>query len=278
MIPTKKSYIAIASDGVTSVVDFTDQFAPMQGFFIESISAGSLLFDIGKVVSSEQYFLKEIATNEPIVRIRAIGPNGSDAVAIQFCPSANDHFIITEDSKKLFYHEPGVPQLAFVTDNQRVAISRCQTLVGSFPVMISLTDNAQVELSAQLEGVIPDNISVMLVDKVLDKSIDIRQNQSLRVALPAGEQLNRFALELTEVEIPPVVPIDEFRIYSVNDEIRLESPKIIDGYISIYNLAGQKIIERAINGTSATFLTGKGHFILRLRDKAGIKTEKMIVP
>ncbi len=276
--PNQKSYIAIASDGVTSVVDFTDQFAPMQGFFIESISAGSLLFDIGKVVSSEQYFLKEIATNEPIVRIRAIGPNGSDAVAIQFCPSANDHFIITEDSKKLFYHEPGVPQLAFVTDNQRVAISRCQTLVGSFPVMISLTDNAQVELSAQLEGVIPDNISVMLVDKVLDKSIDIRQNQSLRVALPAGEQLNRFALELTEVEIPPVVPIDEFRIYSVNDEIRLESPKIIDGYISIYNLAGQKIIERAINGTSATFLTGKGHFILRLRDKAGIKTEKMIVP
>ena len=96
--------------------------------------------------------------------------------------------------------------------------------------------------------------------------------------MPAGEQLNRFALELTEVEIPPVVPIDEFRIYSVNDEIRLESPKIIDGYISIYNLAGQKIIERAINGTSATFLTGKGHFILRLRDKAGIKTEKMIVP
>jgi hypothetical protein len=284
--PENKTYITIDSDGKINGGTEDGYIAPMQGFFVESISSATSVLDISSTVNSAHHFLKSNTLEEEFVQIKVKGTNGCDNATVKFSDNNSDIFDKLEDSRKLLYSDIGVPQVFFTSDNEKISVMQLKNYTENLPLSISITDDTEITMETTISETFNDSITVILNNSVTGEAINIRENREITLNLEEGDNSNRFFLSFIKkngsttetITSNPTLNEENTNIYSVENGIKIVSDEFTKSTIDVYSVTGQKIVNRQLQGYSTcTIQTGKGVFIIKLTNGKKVFAQKVVV-
>ena len=235
------------SDGV-GTNGTTRYIAPMQGFFVEAVASGTLSMTSTVQVHATQNWLKENTDVDNLLRLKlTTSANGfSDEMIV----------VVNSDysnggSQKFWSMYTEAPELYAIKDGSTYSIDRMPSVDENSTVAIGIKAGVAASYTLDVTGVTNFFIakSIILEDLKTGTTRDLKNNPSFTFSANPGDDVERFHLHFGgPFGINHQGNQFEFTIFSVNNSVYVstDSRKSLDGIIYIYNIIGQKIIQKKI--------------------------------
>lgn len=274
------TYNAVSSESVPSVGN-GGIIAPMQAFWVKAKTAGTLILN-NSLTKSHQVAnpLKVPSQNSERKRIRMIISNGQtlDETLLYFDANASDYFD-QYDSPKMSNNSSSIPEIYSIAGSEQLVINGMNTVSDNLeiPIGIMAGINSNLSLSiSELSNFDPET-RIMLVDKLLNTSVELHQNTVYEFnSANITSANNRFSL-LFKV---PGVTTNSYNPEKNNTSVfvnALNEIEIIAPYgsnYSIYSVEGKCIATGKVkNHLLHTVQLAKGAYVIRINNE----TNKVII-
>ena len=227
------------------------QFIPLgQSFFVHANVSPTLSMDNTVRVHNAQSFWKSYDAIPDLLRINALANNITDEMVVRFSETATTHFDGDWDAYKLAGGSDA-PQLSSITeDGIRLTInslpySNTETVV---PLHFSLTSDASVNFIVSELGSFASNITIYLEDRLLNKTINLRESASYSFNHAMGDEANRFYLHFYGVNATNESVGENFKLWTVSDKVKIIIPSLTGENVQVemFDLQGHIIVKQQL--------------------------------
>jgi hypothetical protein len=234
-------------------------------------------------VGENPYLLRSSLIGSDVLHIRAVQGDKVSSAALQYEEGASSAYLGSEDVLAGFFDEIPLTIYSLSPQRQPLAINASNNFI-SEPVNLGLRVTGSGEIKLEFSGLSTFRHKVFLVDKQLNKEIDLQQTpeHSFTVAVNGATEVNdRFALRMT-TNITGSEPIEtpSWRVYSKDSYIYVQSEGEPIESLQIYNTLGSLIYSASsVNERQHKVAVNGGQQIYLVKARIGNehKTEKVIV-
>jgi len=260
----------------------TQYIASGQGFFVRATSGdGTLQFTDAIRVHNTQNFYKETQSQEMIV-INAHANNISSKTAVRFNPEATAQTDRLFDVNKLSSGSADVPVVYTECENEKMAINTLPSIAEHQVIPVYFKCGTPGNYSFQIDGVNSINAAtpVFLEDVASGQYIDLRKSDSYSFAYSEGiKEFNLYFKDVTGIEELQEQNIMAWFNHDIlNIQLDENTMKSGNYQISVYNLAGQEIINKTISDSQIEipFTANSGAYFLRIENNGQVYSQKLI--
>jgi hypothetical protein len=295
----KSSFMAVKFDkvgmrylysGTIAPVSTTNPnlIAPLQSFFVQKVSTSNLTQvkmspAWTTTVGENPYTLRSSLIASDVLHITATQGDKTSSTALQYEADASSAYRGSEDVLAGFFDE--IPLTIYTLSSQRqpLAINTSNNFT-SEPVDLGLRVTGSGEVKLEFSGLSTFRHKVFLIDKQLNKEIDLQQTpeHSFTVVANGATEVNdRFALRMeSSITGSEAIATPSWRVYAKDSYIYVQSEGEPIESLQIYNTLGSLIYSASsINERQHKVAVSGGQQIYLVRARIGnvVKTEKVIV-
>lgn len=279
--------------------------AVAQGFFVDAISSGSIVFKNSQRVfvteDEDSSFLKttrkgkvnEAATNlleKSIIRIGYKDPEGFHRqIVLGFIPDSPADINYNPGYDAIMV-DPRDDELFFTIDSdltKKYVIQGVGDFDDLYKIPLGLRMYEEGEHSIMLDAVENFSEAIYVFDKVLNTTHNLNE-ANFKIELPAGDYLDRFELVFNPVILTEILSVDKLDIqdfkvyYNVDSDIVVKNQNNVEiNQVQIYNAIGQQLIQ--LKGSELQqednlipFNYPKGVYIVIVKSNKGVQSYKVI--
>jgi hypothetical protein len=243
---------------------------PTQGIFVHATAPATFAVSNAVRAHNGQAFWKNSQNN--LLVLSAAGNNYSDEVYVNFNAAATSGFDGAYDAYKLFTYNPSVPQI--YSGDLSINVQPSTNVV---PVSFVCGTDGTYTISASGMGTFSSQI--YLEDKALNTFQDLTQNANYTFAYTTQDNADRFLLHFGPLAVPEVSKTG-ISIYSYGHDIFVNAGSNAKGTINVYNLLGQIVTSRNINGTTPTQISVTGAtaaYVVEVVTNDNVTTQKVFI-
>jgi len=261
-----------------------------QGFWVQAELDGT--FDINnacRVATMDAFtpdFYKSYPDDYPLVSLIATGNDKSDEVVIRFIEGTTEGFDLNYDASKLFSPSELVPQISLKYKNQYFALNTLPQIYDGLEVQLNFQCGTAGDYKINLSGRtnLDEFTSVWLQDKLLQKITCLTTDTSCAFYHDPGNNKERFSIYFNPSEdiINSITPENWFSIYSDQHVITIirNTINLVTGEIHVYNMQGQPVIIRSLNGENELKIQAvlpTGIYLVSIITDTYVKSEKVLI-
>lgn len=272
--PSTRSYITLQNDGTTIPSGGSTQIAPMQGFFVDAISASNFVIPKAARSNLSSSFLKSATTDVSL--FLSVHSNGfTDETIIKFKPEASNEFSIG-DVRKMWASNSQIPQIATLCEGHALAKNQLKEFPVEIPVIIKVVENQNTELKINGIENIPDDYNILLVDDKTKRAFNIRQNNSIQLVGFSGEV--KFTFQIDSKTHINKMNLD-FKPIVQNGLLYLNLSDIDGKQLQISDITGRLCHSSSLSMQSAPIDVSnlRGIYIIQVKGKHGTQVRKIQV-
>jgi len=209
-----------------------------------------------------------------------------DEMVVHFIDNATTNFIQGIDAFKMFRGSTYSDLYTVTNDNAGVAIKYYQSATGTttVPIHFQVGPSGNYELKANDLNTFSSRTSVLLVDKKVNKTQDMKANPVYAFTSATGNDLNRFDILFTDVLNGVVNNLtnDGLKVYSSENSIFIVSDKIqdVNGTVTVYDMIGRQLVRQSLQGDLITRLNTnleKGYYVVSVRTDKAVVNQKVYI-
>ncbi|NOX48846.1 MAG: T9SS type A sorting domain-containing protein [Chlorobi bacterium] len=259
----------------------TRYIAMGQGFFVSVSDPGSGgPFPVMGTLQSTEAVKVHLNTTafykdgiSDFVRLEVSGNGYTDETVIRLLEGTTVGFDGDWDAHKIFGYVDEVGQI-YTNQDQPLSINALPFGTESVPLGVKAGENSLFAISVTESS----DIDIILLEDTETGTFTNLKNNSYNFGYVVGENDDRFILHLNSLTDIPDNKASGVNIFAYGNEIHLEAPYGIDGKIKVYNITGQLISQKQINGKSETIkIAGTGTFIVKVVYSNSVVTEKVTI-
>lgn len=231
--PSTGSYITLKNDGTTIPSGGSTRIAPLQGFFVDAISASNFVIPkAARSILSSSFF--KSATTDASLSLSVRSNDFTDETIIEFNPEASNGFSIG-DARKMWASNSQIPQIATLCEGQSLVKNQLKEYPIEIPVLVKFVEDQETELKITGIENIPDAYKIEWIDNQTNKTFDLRQNNVIQLIGTSGEM--NFTLQIDS----------ETHINKMNLDFK---PKVQNGflYLNLSDIDGKQLQISDITG------------------------------
>lgn len=255
----------------------------MQGFFVLANNSNPSLTipQADRIHSSQAYYKNSNSGIPNTLRLDVTGNNYHDAIFVSFKPEATENYDELYDVKKLF-GLPDAPQLYSMIPGEQLSINALPELNGYQLVQLGFEceSNGDFTIEASELESFTDYVPVYLEDTkegVLQKLNDLPQYD---FTYNTGDEIGRFLLHFEMITGLNEIGADHIHIYSNKNRVYIQSDKLLEGEVSVFDMLGQKIFSQEAKGENLVqFIINKGtgYYLVKVQTSEGVLTGKVFI-
>lgn len=239
----------------------TQYISSGQAFFVQvdvGSSLGTLKMTDAVQVHNTVGFFKEQNVISNLIKLKVSDENSYDESIIRLDPEATEGFESNLDMHKMFSYNEDLPQL-FSTANDNMVINVLPLETVSIPMDVIGKDGNEMNISIVESN---DFDQIFLSDDYLGTQTNLMETSYSFIYDAA--QTDRFTVYFTLVGMEDNI-LEDIKIYSYNNKVKVEIPLEIDGQIQIVNLMGQIVKEvSARSGSQEISIEKTGYYLVRI--------------
>lgn len=270
--PSTRSYITLQNDGTTIPSGGSTQIAPMQGFFVDAISASNFVIPKAARSNLSSSFFKSATTDASLSL--SVHSNGfTDETIIKFKPEASNEFSIG-DVRKMWASNSQIPQIATLCEGHALAKNQLKEFPVEIPVIIKVVENQNTELKINGIENIPDDYNILLVDDKTKRAFNIRQNNSIQLVGFSGEV--KFTFQIDSKTHINKMNLD-FKPIVQNGLLYLNLSDVDGKQLQISDITGRLCHSSSLSMQSAPIDVSnlRGIYIIQVKGKHGSQMKKI---
>ncbi|MEI8046937.1 MAG: T9SS type A sorting domain-containing protein [Bacteroidota bacterium] len=251
--------------------------APMQGFFVQTASAGDLSMTNAVRVHSSQAWLKSGGNEGFRLKVTAPENKGSDEILFEL-----GHNSSLGGAAKWYSFVPTAPSLSTPKSGIEYSISFLETVTNEtvIPVSFKAGIDGQYTINADLQQL--PNAQVYLLDNKLVKTQNLSENPVYTFTASKNDDASRFVLHFGNVfgiyETANPQPVN---VYSSNNTVYVAITKTgtVKGEVYVYNTLGQVLAHQNISGdlTKINLVASTGYYLVKVITAESTYTAKVFV-
>lgn len=267
---------ATSTNGVDSIIPQTN------GFFVDNVdgqATGTLgVTDAVRLHSSKAFFKGSDYLPEGILKLSVHNNGYWDESVIRFAEISGNLYDEYDTPKWDGIEE--APQL-YTMDNTgfRYSINTLPGIEENEVIPLGFSINEDGIYTVNVEGVefFDATIPVYIEDVVTGEFQNLRANPSYTFSYSAGEEPHRFNLHFASPYGIGENGLPGISVYSFDSDVYVSVPEI-SGYVHIYNIMGQEVVnERIISNLSKYTLETEGYYMVTVVDGEQISTTKVYI-
>ncbi|GEM_PF-858783 len=281
-----------ASGDLGTPINASGYIPPMQAFWVLANTGGGTVTFNNAMRShgdGSANMLKVKAVNkslQPTLRIvvQNLGNNNSDEAVVYFNPNASNGYD-AYDSQKMSNANAAIPEIYTSVNGQNLVINGLNSIPMNTELPLGFSTGQQNTFSikaSQLSNFDPGT-QLILKDNVLGTETDLTNGSAYSFSSDATNTSTRFSVLFKSASLTTGIDPSIDKLVSV---YRNEQNQIAVNYygnvshaeVSVYNVAGQKLVSKQLSGTTTIITTplGSGVYVVRVT-KAGINTTKEVI-
>jgi len=258
-----------------------------QALFVSATgSSPSVTFSNNARVKSNHPFYKSYNTMPNHLQLVVKANDYNDALIVGFVEGAQKEYDGKYDARKLFGGYEMIPSLYSKTeDGVKVSINELPQLQPDenaiVPVEFTMGLSGIYTIKAEDMNTFDSGMSVYLEDKSSNTMINLKENAVYTFNYNTGENADRFNLHfrmgangITENEA-------NINIYSYDRSIYINGDQSLNGNISVYNVLGQEIVSRQLDGKTIYSISmngsSKGYYMVKVISGKQTITRKVYI-
>ncbi|MCF8294844.1 MAG: fibronectin type III domain-containing protein [Bacteroidales bacterium] len=229
-----------------------DIIAANQGFFVQVSSApGSLTIPIAAATHNAASFSAKTSTSDLTARL-FIDETRNVETRIIFNSLATNDFDWDFDANYLAPFNADMPKVyTLINDSVKLALNAMDfSTEKTIPIVLQVTSESTLVFKVDGMESLPVDIDLLLHDYANNQIHNLTNLGQVNLLLSPQDETNRFALEFKDASISnPEISENQLDIYSCGDLLILTnaSDKSENARVSVYNLAGQLLIEENVS-------------------------------
>ena len=278
--PSNGTYLV--SNGVGG--DIPSGEIPMnQAFLVKSNSIeDSIIIKPNAQVHSNNSFNKATKSLNDYLMISLNGEHSKNKTYIQFREDATSSYDNKIDAYKLFGFAD-IAQLYTESNNEQYAINCLDYSEEAISIPIGIYLKEDENLNFEFNGLasFSGNMSLQLEDKKLDKLINLKQSPNYFFKGEVTDESSRFVLHVNSAtRVSELTETRSVLVYSVGQEIFINSSEAINARVSIYNMNGQllsqsSIIKEELKKVDMSFSTGV--YVVNIQNESFVWNQKVFI-
>jgi len=270
-----------STPGEEGTLGTTRYIAPMQGFFINAASSGTLSMDNSIRVHSIQSWLKGTGDANNMLRLKLTTNANSynDEMIVKVNPAFED-----EGSQKLWSMEQEAPEIYSIKDGVNYSIDRMPSVNETSVVNLGVKAGVSAGYTLTVSGLesFYTAKSVILEDLKTGTIQTLNDNNVYTFSASPDDQANRLKLSFDgPYGIDDGAKANPVTIYSYEKTIviRSNSTEILKGEVYVYDLVGQTIKHLKVNNNLILIpMDGiTGYYVVALLTDNGIYNGKVFL-
>ena len=246
---------------------------PMQGFFISASAAETFtLYAYDRTHNGTDNFYKS-QVNDLLI-LKASGVNYSDEAWIHFNEQAGVEHDGTYDAyKRISVSNPELPQIFSTTPSGTMLSINGMPETSMVPVGFTAVEQGVFTISAIETS---EFANVVLEDLFEDTQTDLLNN-SYTFTYNEGDEKARFIVHFTPLAVPESFE-EMVNIFSFNTDVYVTVPLNTEGNIVIYNIMGQEVASKRIEGTQNIIkLKESSYYVVKVLSNESVVTKKVFI-
>lgn len=229
-----------------------DIIAANQGFFVQVSSApGSLTIPIAAATHNAASFSAKSSTSDLTARL-FIDETRNVETRILFNSLATNDFDWDFDANYLAPFNADMPKVyTLINDSVKLALNAMDfSTEKTIPIVLQVTSESTLVFTVDGMESLPVDIDLLLHDYANNQIHNLTNLGQVNLLLAPQDETNRFALEFKDASISnPELSDNQIDIYSCGNVLILTnaSDKSENARVSVYNLAGQLLIEEHVS-------------------------------
>ncbi|MCF8301961.1 MAG: choice-of-anchor J domain-containing protein [Bacteroidales bacterium] len=263
-----------------SAGSFTDGIIPpMNGFFIKANGDPSLTIPKSARLHSSTGFYKSAKSSRDVLKLTISGNGFSDETYICFSHNGSKGFDHDGDAYKLYGAEDA-PQLYSIIPEEILSIN-VLPYANECTIPIGLEVGAEKNYVLTWNDSFYETVELSLDDLRQNKTINLNQRDHYTCSASPGDEPDRFLLHVTGATgMPNTLQHGAFKIYNHKDLVYIKNRLQEKASIEIYNLVGQLITSKQINGAGTYTISMQGHsgfYVVRAQSLNHYQSKKIII-
>jgi len=253
--------------------DGSRYIAPMQGFFIVPVSAGTFsLTNANRTHTMGSYYKSAEETKDNLLVLETVSKGISDKLFVNFNDQATEDFDLQHDAYKFASGTAGLSELYSYAGDNKLSIDvrpACEVLQLGFANDQSGTYGIGIN---QLHGI----TKATLEDTKTNTFTDLLEG-AYSFSFEAGENDQRFKLHFSALAVDDEKE-QQASIYSYRKTAYINLNTLKQADIYIYNMAGQLITSReSATGLISINMETGGVYIVKVISNNDIQTKKIFI-
>ena len=270
--------------GGTSVNNGTRNIPSMQGFIVHcnNVGGGSIKIENDARIHNAQAYYKETNNLTDFLRLKVLGNNYSDEIVIRFFADAENSFDSQYDAYKLFGLDEA-PQLYSMALNDELSINTLPTLEDYKMVNLGFAcdETAQFIIEASELESFNEDLSIYLEDLQEGIIHNLSETGTYSFSHYLSNDPQRFIVHFGSPNNIPVMEEEHhLYIYSHEDIIYINNPKMVKGTVRIFDLVGKEIYTAPNLSDKMIRLRlqiDKGYYLVNFETKYYSKSKKLMI-
>ncbi len=261
----------------------------MQTFFVHRTTVGASTFTLANTARTHSTvpMFKNSESTADFIKLKAVSGELSDETVVRFYDISQPNFDPDFDAYKMFAWNTAIPMIFSITNAPEFPLA-INTLPlsaegQSIPLGFKTAAAGYFNIEATEMNFAPET-EVYLIDTYTNTKIDLRMQNSYGFNFDGGENRERFYLFIgpnSGTEIPSTDAYSiEIYSFQKNVVININSSKIIDGKVEIFNILGEIVCVKNISGPYSVIPvnTAAGYYIAKVIDENGATyTQKIYI-
>ena len=279
--PEAGNYGVCNSASGSSTNNVTRSIAPMQGYFVKALLAGSLSIDnrVRRHEEAGNWKKEEIDPGRISLVVKSETDNNFDEVQVQF-----GYSIDMNGSSKLFSPVTTAPSLFFISDGIQYSLQYLNNIIDHpvIPVMFKPGRDGNYLLTSNFTT---GNFNILILeDRKLNIAQDLNSKQTYQFNALKTDDTNRFFLHFGLVNLINNLPERELKakIYSDGSHLIIDLSQVfIQTDVMVYDCLGRKLFQQKLSGggiNALNFRCGRQFLVVRLLNTEGIFYHKLLGP
>jgi len=271
-------YNSADGDGI-GTNSVTKNIAPMQGFFVQSASAGNISTNNSvRVFEGASNWFKSkgvngFVSNKLSISVKSDEGHGADEVQLRFGYNENEN-----GAMKLFSKVLSAPSLYLPSDGKYLSVHYFTTPKEnlSVPLMFTPGVNGKYEINCNFDFGAFDTI--MLEDSKMHYIQDMKLENSYSFSASKSDNPNRFLLHFGNIKN---ITTNEFnaKVYTNEDRVVIDLSLVNnETIVFIYDILGRILFQQILHGENKHFINLSAHnqiVIVSLKNPNGSLTQKL---
>lgn len=265
------------------------QYIPaMQGFMVHANNSGDHSISIDntcRVHQSLSIYYKNSISMKNVLKLKVEKEGRSDELFILLRDEASPEFDVSSDAYKLFSLNPAVPQIySITTDKTELAVNALRGNEGSLivPVGLRAGTNGTFTITADGTNSFDPWATITLEDVKTKTNRNLMANPVYLFTASSTDDLERFHLHFSGINgINGQTRQSGIRIYSNNHLIYILSGQTFrNGTAILYNLSGQELFRRYLNGPELVSIctdVNPGLYVVKVINDGNFQVEKVFI-
>jgi len=258
-----------------------------QAIFVSATgSSPSVRFTNNARVKSSHPFYKSYNTLPDHLQLVVNANDYNDAIIVGFTDNATPGFDGKYDARKLFGGYDMIPSLyAKTNDGVNVTVNELPLIHSGdnviVPVEFTMGMNGDFTLKAEDINTFDSGMSIYLEDKTAHNMINLRVDNTYVFNYVSGENPDRFNLHFRMAANGIDENSSSVNIYSYSKSIYINSDNSLTGILSVYNVLGQEMISRQLDGKTIYSVNmngaSKGYYLVKIITEHNTITRKVYI-